>query len=149
MGTSYQTVFDAFLSKINDPDLIELEDFVLEYDMKGLLNSALPYFLFPKVSLDIDPDSESFESDLSAEEVNLIAVLMKREWFTRCINDTNVTVQKWAESDFEFKSQASHLNALSKTKRQMADVEVQTLLSNYSRKGEGNKPFDYTKLAGK
>ena len=149
MGTPFQTVFDAFLSKINDPDLIELEDFELEYDMKGLLNSALPYFLFPKMDLTIDPDSESFESDLGSEEVNLIAVLMKREWFTRCINDTNVTVQKWAESDFEFKSQASHLNALSKTKCQMADVEVQTLLSNYSRKGEGIKPFDYSKLAGK
>lgn len=41
MGTPFQTVFDAFLSKINDPDLIELEDYVLEYDMKGLLFFAI------------------------------------------------------------------------------------------------------------
>ena len=64
------------------------------------------------------------------------------------IADTDVTQQKFGESDFEFKSQASHLNALCNAQVNVIDREVKNLLSNYSRVTRG-KIFNYGRLAGK
>ena len=59
MATPYQKVYDSFLSKIKDYNLGELSDVVMEYDMHSLLESAIPYFLCPKVDIF---DRERFRS---------------------------------------------------------------------------------------
>lgn len=149
MSTPYSKIYDAFLSKIKDYDLGELSDTVMEYDMNSLLQSAIPYFLCPKVNIfDRDEEQKIFLNDLGNEEINILAVLMKREWFKRGIADTDVTKQKFGETDFEFKSQANHLNALCNAEVNVLDREVKNLLSNYSRATRG-KIFDYNKLVGK
>lgn len=149
MSTPYSKIYDAFLSKIKDYDLGELSDAVMEYDMNSLLQSAIPYFLCPKVNIfDRDEEQKIFLNDLGNEEINILAVLMKREWFKRGIADTDVTKQKFGETDFEFKSQANHLNALCNAEVNVLDREVKNLLSNYSRATRG-KIFDYNKLVGK
>ena len=133
MATPYQKVYDSFLSKIKDYNLGELSDVVMEYEVD---------------IFDRDDATAEFKNDLGPEEVNILGVLMKREWFKRGIADTDVTQQKFGESDFEFKSQASHLNALCNAQVNVIDREVKNLLSNYSRVTRG-KIFDYRKLAGK
>ena len=149
MSTPYSKIYDAFLSKIKDYDLGELSDAVMEYDMNSLLQSAIPYFLCPKVNIfDRDEEQKIFLNDLGNEEINILAVLMKREWFKRGIADTDVTKQKFGETDFEFKSQANHLNALCNAEVNVLDREVKNLLSNYSRVTR-RKIFDYNKLVGK
>lgn len=149
MSTPYSKIYDAFLSKIKDYDLGELSDTVMEYDMNSLLQSAIPYFLCPKVNIfDRDEEQKIFLNDLGNEEINILAVLMKREWFKRGIADSDVTKQKFGETDFEFKSQANHLNALCNAEVNVLDREVKNLLSNYSRATRG-KIFDYNKLVGK
>lgn len=149
MSTSYSKVYDAFLSKIKDFNFGELPELVMEYDMHSLLESALPYFLCPKVDLsDRNEETLEFTNDLGPEEINILAVLMKREWFKRSIADTDVIQQKFRETDFEFKSQANHLNALCNAEVNILDREVKNLLSNYSRATRG-KIFDYQKLTGK
>ena len=149
MSTPYSKIYDAFLSKIKDYDLGELSDAVMEYDMNSLLQSAIPYFLCTKVNIfDRDEEQKIFLNDLGNEEINILAVLMKREWFKRGIADTDVTKQKFGETDFEFKSQANHLNALCNAEVNVLDREVKNLLSNYSRATRG-KIFDYNKLVGK
>ena len=149
MSTPYSKIYDAFLSKIKDYDLGELSDVVMEYDMNSLLQSAIPYFLCPKVNIfDRDEEQKIFLNNLGNEEINILAVLMKREWFKRGIADTDVTKQKFGETDFEFKSQANHLNALCNAEVNVLDREVKNLLSNYSRVTRG-KIFDYNKLVGK
>lgn len=149
MATPYQKIYDSFLSKIKDYNLGELSDVVMEYDMHSLLESAIPYFLCPKIDIfDRDDAAAEFKNDLGPEEINILGVLMKREWFKRGIADTDVTQQKFGESDFEFKSQASHLNALCNAQVNVIDREVKNLLSNYSRVTRG-KIFNYGRLAGK
>ena len=149
MSTPYSKIYDAFLSKIKDYDLGELSDAVMEYDMNSLLQSAIPYFLCPKVNIfDRDEEQKIFLNDLGNEEINILAVLMKREWFKRGIADTDVTKQKFGETDFEFKSQANHLNALCNAEVNVLDREVKNLLSNYSRVTR-IKIFDYNKLVDK
>lgn len=149
MGTSYEKIYDSFLGKIKDPDLLELEDYVAEHEFRLLLDSAIPYFIHCKKPLILDDVNQSFTEELNNDETNILSTLMKREWWNLRIADTDVATQKWAESDFEFKSQASHLNALSKTKVQNLDKEIKTLMSLYSRKGRSTKFFNYKNLVGK
>lgn len=149
MATPYKQVYAAFLSKIKDYNLGELSDVVMENDLHSLMNSALPYFICPKVNIiDRNDTLEEFSNTLCNDEINIIATLMKREWFKRAIADTDVLQQKFSESDFEFKSQASHLNALANAQVEVIDKEVKNLLSIYSRGARG-KLFNYRRLAGK
>lgn len=148
MATSYSTIYNAFLSKINDYDFGELKEEVAEYDMHQLLQSAIVYFNIPETPYSMDDVAEEFDVTFTNEEVQIIAVLMKREWFRRIIANTDVLIQKFGEADFEFKSQAAHLNALNKAEVNVINNEVKKLLSNYSRIKNGTI-FDYGKLAGK
>lgn len=74
--TPYQTVYDACLSKINED---EWDDMVYqnEYleDWRSLLESALPYFKFPRISL--SRDELGFFEDLGEQEIQIIGNLMK------------------------------------------------------------------------
>ena len=53
-----QDVYDAFLSKVNDDDWSSAynEEDIMYFlkDWRSILNSALPYFNFPKCSLEIN-----------------------------------------------------------------------------------------------
>lgn len=149
MGTPYTTIYETFLGKIKDYELAELDDLAIEADLHLLLMSSIPFFIRPRINIrDLNESSQSFNETLGIDEINLLATLMKREWFERLIYDTDVIKQKYAESDFEYKSQAAHLNALSKTLSTNTDKEVKNLLSLYSR-GNNEKSFDYSQLVGK
>lgn len=152
MGTKCSVIYDAFLNKIKDYEFGELEYDVMNYDLSTMLRAAIADFHLCKVSLEIKGNSEdenaAFVEDLGNEEIQILATLMKREWFRRIIADTDVLLQKFGEADFEFKSQASHLNALNKAEVQLIDKEVKKKLSYYSRIKSG-EIFDYGKLAGK
>ena len=115
--------------------------------MRGLLNSAIVYFRLPHISLELNEDGD-FQNTLTNDEIQILAVLMKREWYKRFIADSEVTIQKFGENDFEFKSQANHLKALVTGLTESIDLEVKKMLSDYSRT-PGNKVFDYKKLVGK
>ena len=148
MATQYTEVYDAFLSKIKDYEFGELESDVVEYDLLKLLKSAVVHFKIPKNPFEMDDDEKAFSIDFTNEEIQIVATLMKREWFKRLIANTDVLIQKFGEADFEFKSQASHLNALNKAEAEVVDREVKKMLSDYSRIKNG-KIFNYGKLAGK
>lgn len=148
MATSYTTIYDAFLSKINDYEFGELKEEVVEYDLHKLLQSAIVYFNIAENPFTMDDELQAFDVDFTNEEIQIIAVLMKREWFRRIIANSDVLIQKFGEADFAFKSQASHLNALSKAEVNVLNLEVKKLLSNYSRIKNGTI-FNYGKLAGK
>lgn len=150
MGTKCSVVYDAFLNRIKDYEFGELEYDVMDYDMRTMLSAAITDFHICNSSLNITGEGEkaAFEGTLTNEEIQILATLMKREWFRRIIADTDVLLQKFGEADFEFKSQASHLNALNKAEVQLIDKEVKKKLSYYSRI-KGGEVFNYGKLAGK
>ena len=149
MSTPYSEVFKAFLGKINDFDKTLVSDEVLEADMVTLLNAAIPYFRLPRKDLSLRDDYlKEFEEDLNNDEIQILSSLMKREWYKRFISDTEVTIQKFGENDFEFKSQANHLKALVAGQTESLDKEVKKMISNYSRTPD-NKIFDYSRLVGK
>ena len=146
--TDYEDIFQAFTSKVNDRDMAVLDQETSEQDMIDLLNAAIPHFRLPHVSLEKDDDTMTFSSDLGNDEIQIIAALMKREWYKRFIYDTDVIEQKYAENDFEFHSQAAHLKAQVQGMTDVLDKEIKRMISDYSIT-PNHKVFDYRKLAGK
>ena len=90
---------------------ISLEQ-VLEED---ILNED---FVIGIADTDLDEDSKvivdrsHFSVDLSSEEVNILALLMKQGWVQRQVASIENTRMKYSGSDFKFTSQANHLSKL-------------------------------------
>lgn len=66
-------------------------------------------------------DRSSFLADLSPEEVDILACLMKQGWVQRQVTSIEHTRMKYGGSDFKLSSQANHLakllNALEESRR--------------------------------
>lgn len=145
---SLMDVYDAFLSKVNEDDWTynyseeDLEWFMK--DWRAFLNSALPYFKFPRCRLDIDEDRQVFVDErMGQEEIQIIATFMKVEWLKRTVDSWENIKAQYHEADF---SQANLLNNFIKLKDQVSE-EAKYLESVYSRSVH-KRPFNYRKLAG-
>ena len=146
--TSFQTIYDAFLGKMLDDEWGYWEEDDIKEDWKSLLKGALPWFKFPRVSLDIETNSETgeeyFVDDLDNEEIQILATYMKCEWLNRTILTWENVKPLYEERDF---SQANLLDKfnqmLSHEKKNAAKLEA-TYYRSIKR-----KPFDYTRLASR
>ena len=80
------------------------EEADIKEDLKSLLNAALPWFKFPRVSLDIQTNSntgeETFVDNLNNEEIQIIATYMKCEWLNRTILTWENVKPLYEERDF-------------------------------------------------
>ena len=57
-------------------------------------------------------DKSRFNVELSAEEINILALLMKQGWVQRQVTSIENTRMKYSGSDFKMTSQANHLQKL-------------------------------------
>lgn len=57
-------------------------------------------------------DQSNFNVELSQEEINILALLMKQAWVQRQVTSIENTRMKYSGSDFKFTSQANHLSKL-------------------------------------
>lgn len=113
MATSFETIIDRFLGKITDDMYLELTPEDTIRDAKQFLVDAIPYFEFPRFALyDYNAELEEYNVDLTDEEINILALLMKTAWLERQINSVEVTRMKYSGSDFKMTSQANHLSKL-------------------------------------
>ena len=113
MATTFETIIDRFLGKITDDMYLELTPEDTIRDAKQFLIDAIPYFEFPRFALyDYNADLEEYNIDLTAEEINILALLMKTAWLDRQINSIEVTRMKYSGVDFKLTSQANHLSKL-------------------------------------
>ena len=135
--TSFAFVYDSFLSKITDDMYLELSELDTFRMLEQLLLSSIEKFEFPRVNLtdyelfevsDVHTyngvesnhfDSPSvlwtggcFNSALTDEEINILAVSMMIEWFERQIATTELSREKYSGPDFKFTSQANHMAKL-------------------------------------
>lgn len=140
--TNFQVVYDAFLAKMLDDEWANwYEDDILE-DWKSLLMSAIPWFKFPRVSLEVSEDKDAFIGDLNNEEVQILATYMKCEWLNRTILTWENIKPLYEERDFSQANLLSKFNdTLAAEKKNAARLE-----SIYYRSIK-RKPFDYTQLA--
>ena len=57
-------------------------------------------------------DRSSFGVELSSEEINILALLMKQAWVQRQVTSIENTRMKYSGADFKMTSQANHLSKL-------------------------------------
>ncbi len=142
MGTPYQKIYEAFLVKLpSDND--EWDGWLreeTEEDMRHILESAIPYFKFPRISL--ERDENGFMNELKSEEIEIIATYMKCEWLNRQILSLENIGPQYDERDYSPANQLAKLNELLKaTQNRAAKLE-----SFYYRSIQG-KPFKYSQWA--
>lgn len=61
---------------------------------------------------DVIVDKSYFNSELTSEEINILAILMKHAWLQRQVASIENTRMKFSGADFKFTSQANHLAKL-------------------------------------
>lgn len=113
MTTSFETIINKFFGKITDDLYLELtlEDTIR--DAKQFLLDAIPYFEFPRFNLyNYNADLEQYNTELTDEEINILAILMKKAWLDKQINSIEVTRMKYSGGDFKLTSQANQLSKL-------------------------------------
>lgn len=139
--TPYFKVYEAFLARILED---EWQDWLIEEaeaDWRQILEAALPWFKFPRVSL--EHDENGFVDDLSHQEIQIIANYMKCEWLNRCLLTWENVKPLYQERDF---SQANLIDKLDEAIKQER-ANALAMESVYYRSRDG-KPFNYSSMAG-
>ena len=139
--TPYFKVYEAFLARILED---EWQDWLIEEaeaDWRQILEAALPWFKFPRVSL--EHDENGFVDDLSYQEIQIIANYMKCEWLNRCLLTWENVKPLYQERDF---SQANLIDKLNEAIKQER-ANALAMESIYYRSRDG-KPFNYSSMAG-
>lgn len=129
--TPSSKVYNAFLRQITDDMFMELTKEDTMKMLSELLDSAIPWFEFPRQSLDVkvpedeDDDEEDFYfiNDLTEEEVKILATYMVQEWIGQQLASIENIRMKYSGSDFKLTSQANHM------------AKLQSLQKEYERKG--------------
>ena len=100
-----QNLYDYTIEvrEMDEPDLTP-EDFVLGVAWGEILDTSLT----PRVLV----DKSHFNIELTPEEINILALLMKQGWVQRQVTSIENTRMKYSGSDFKMTSQANHLSKL-------------------------------------
>lgn len=148
MGTPFQVIYDAFLVKIKEDEWDDI-DFIDIYKMewRSILESAIPFFKFPKVSL--KRDECGFVNELGDDEIQILANLMKVEWLSKTIHSWENVKVMYDERDF---SQANLLDKfiklLEKTEERSRKLQKMYSRVNTDKESGIRESYKYSKLAG-
>lgn len=144
--TTYDIVFKAFLSKIQDPLYAEIDVAVAEDDLISIMDAAILNFEYPKVDLKNKDDAgQIFDEQLGFDEVQILSHLMVLEWMKRELRNIDGLRQFMTTKDFSTFSQANHVNSLIRAE-EMISKDLKQLKVKYSMR-RGNAP-DLTALGG-
>ena len=116
---------------------------------------AIGRFKYPRVSLDFEEVEKEidgkvikeyqFVDTLTNDEIQVLAIIMRYEWVSRCVASWENIRQLYADRDF---SQANHLDKLIKYEARLADT-VDSALDDYDRSRNKRPALLFKKLAGK
>jgi hypothetical protein len=134
MSTSYDLIYDRFLSKITDYELSSLANTDLENSLLRFLRNAIPKFKYCTKDLsDRDDTNQVFNVDLTEREQEILALLMLVEWINPNILRLENIRQNIGSKDFQIYSGANHLEKLSALKSQLQkDAETEMTYYYYS-----------------
>lgn len=141
MATPCSRIYKAFLSRILEDEWEHWLQEEAEADWYEIMNAAIPWFKFPRHSL--DHNTEEFDEDLTEMEVQIIANYMKCEWLNRCIMTWENIKPLYEEKDF---SQANLLDKLNKAL--VSERKYALKMESYYYRSVDGKPYKYSSLAG-
>lgn len=134
--TTFQEMYDFFLSGITDDMFMEMTKTDTEQMLEEILVAAMPHFEFPHWNCDgnvLDFKNKRFNVKLTLDEMRIIRAYMTVEWLGFQLANVDLVRQKYSSSDFEFTSQASHMRQLQNLREQYK-TEGFHLQRLYSRK---------------
>lgn len=147
MATPFSDVYGSFLARIEEDDWLREEDLeVVDADMLEILKMAIFDFRFPRISLEFDGTDPEFANTLTNAEIQVLATLMKLHWLRRQVNSWRNIKQQYSTKDFEFSSQANHLDKLLKS-LEATEKEMRRVFDTYDRSRSG-AVYPYRDLAG-
>lgn len=110
--TSYEKIYNRFLSRTTDFNLAELDDYTLNEMLKSWLYSAI---IKTRTSSNLsarDEENEVFMNDLSDLDIELLAMGMTLAWLDQTLNSTELTLQFLGGKEEKFFSQANQISEL-------------------------------------
>lgn len=156
--TQFTTIYSRFFGKITDDMYLQFTPEDTQRDAQVLLVDSIPGFEFPRQSLDYviespsgEEDKSYFVEDLTDEEINILALLMKNGWLDRQIASIENTRQKYSGSDFKMTSQANHLSKLLSLKNETRreQFHMQRLYKRRKRDKDGKIVSNWSSLREK
>lgn len=130
--TSYETIYNRALSKIEDPMLIQLPEEDFESMLHGWLTSAIAKHRKCTHDLsDRDDELRQFNVDLTDIEQEILAILMVREWLAPQLNSVTLTSQVFGGKEEKFYAQSNHLSELRELDERLR-LEAQQLSRDYT-----------------
>jgi hypothetical protein len=139
--TPFSKIYEAFLSRILEDEWQQWMIEEAEQDWRQILENAITWFKFPRISL--ERDETGFLEELGSSEIQVLADFMKVEWLNRCIMTWENVKPLYEERDFSQANLLDKLNITLETERKKAERRE----SIYYRSRNG-KPYDFSRLAG-
>ena len=119
--TPFSAIYDSFWNRVTSDMFLEFTEEDTEKSIQGILINAIPRFEFPRFnifdynlgSIEIETDEEDeltgepvtktvtgyFNSQLTQEEINILALSMVVEWLGQQLATTENTKLKYSGSD--------------------------------------------------
>ena len=112
--TTFQEVYDFFLSGITDDMFLEMTKEDTEKMLQEILVAAFPHYEFPqwKNPFSLDLVNKKFTDKLTLEDMRILRSYMIVQWIGFQLANVDLVRQKYSGSDFSFTSQAAHMKQL-------------------------------------
>lgn len=130
--TSYETIYNRALNKLEDPQLLMMPEEDLEEMLHGYLLSAIAKHRKCEHDLsDRDEELKQFNSDLSDLEIEILSILVLREWISQRLHSVTNVLQVFSGKETKWFSQAQHIAEL-RALDESLKIEAQKLSRDYT-----------------
>lgn len=130
LGTKYDEIYEIFIRKITDYDLLSFEPEDMIDIMEGYLQSSIANFVECEDLQYRSDEDKRFKCDLSPLVKEALALLMVEQWVSpRVYNILNMK-QFLGDKEYTYYSQANHLEKLKELK-DFANHEAERRMIQY------------------
>lgn len=112
MATPYEKVYERFLNRTTDFNLVELDNDTLNEMLRNWLCSAIVNVRTSSSLSDRDDELAVFNNDLNDLDIELLAMGMTMAWLDQTLNSTELTLQFIGGKEEKYYSQANHIAEL-------------------------------------
>lgn len=140
MTTSYNEIYERFLSKVSDYDLLEEIQTDLDFAkemMLDFLKSAVTHFTYTDLVFDeiMNDEAEIFTVELNSMEKEILARYMIVEYMSPKILKSDIFEEKLGSKDFQNFSPANLLAQLRELRNQEEERTNTLMLQYYFMEG--------------
>ena len=113
MATPYEKIYNRFLNRITDFNLVELDEKnALKEMLKSWLDSAIVNTRTSSVLSARDDENAVFENDLTDLDIELLSMGMTMAWLDQTLNSTDLTLMMIGGKEEKYYSQANQIEQL-------------------------------------